>query len=465
MLWLASGLLWGALSLQAAQAQDDKLGDLRFGAAYTRARGLSPELSAAHADLAVARSAREETKAAQYPQFGLKSEFDWAHQSIEGDYYGVADLDRSDTFTRLAYGVGLSQALYRPDLLGAADIAQATLEASALALSEVESTLAVTVATEYLAVVDALETQRAQLAQLSATQEQQRQMESRQRSGLARESDVAAVRAAREIALADTIAAENKVEAARLSLGLTVGGEFERVAVLRPQTPLPRLAPADLDGWLKQALEKRPALEASKQALQAARLGVEVAQSRRLPRVDVVGNHAWFDSDGGISGAREDLDQRIGLELTVPIFTSGALSAEIRRAEAELAKAQAEARRLELDVRGGVQQAYIAAVSSYRQIDARRRAVEAAVEAERTALVGFEVGTNTAADWLAAVRARYEAERDFARERLKYLLALVQLKAAAGVLRREDIARVELLLSFPEPGWPAPPDLQGQGAP
>lgn len=453
----------GLLVSHSVFAQDGNLGDLRFGAAYARARGLSPDINAANATIDAAKRSFETARAAQFPQIGLKGDYDYAHQSVEGDYFGVADIDRSDKFNRYGYGVGLTQGVYRPDLLGAVDLARVGIDGAELALSETEAGVAVQLAQEYLTVADKLETLRAQYAEFFATDEQVRQIENRQHFGLVKDSDVALVRAARASAEANKIDGENAVEAARLKLALTVGGEFKRIGVLMGQTPLPLLNPSDLDAWIKTALDKRAAIAASKKGIEAAQLGVDLAKGARLPKVDIVGSRVWFDADGGVSGARTDLDERIGVEVKLPIFTSGALSANIAKAQSQVEIAEAKARSTELKIKSGVQQAYMAAVSSYRQIDARKRAVEAALDAERTTRVGLDVGTVTTADWLESVRKRYGAERDYARERLSYLLSLVQLKAAAGVLGREDMSRVELLLKFPEPGWPAQTSFQPVG--
>ncbi|MDB5969775.1 MAG: Outer rane efflux protein [Hydrocarboniphaga sp.] len=458
--WSVKGLmLLGCLGAVAgpSQAQDTDLGDLRFGAAYVRAMGLSPDLNVANSALAVAHSAEKTARAAEFPQVGLKGDYDWTHQSVKGDYYGVADIDRSDTFNKYAYGLGLSQALYRPDLFKTVDLAKLNVSAAELSLDMTETKVAVSLAKDYFMVVDALEVLRGRYAELSSTIEQQRQIENRQSSGLVKESDVALVRAARASAEANKIDAEDMVQSARLKLALTVGGEFKRIAVLQPQTPLPRLDPGDLQSWIRTALDKQPALAAARTAVQASRVGIELSKSRRLPKVDIIGSHAYFDSDGGISGARRDLDQRIGVEVTLPLFTSGAISADIDRANAQLAQSEAKLSSAELQVKIAVQSAWMSAASSYRQIEARRHAVEAATDSANSTQVGLEVGTETTAEWLAAVRRRYEAERDFARERLAYLGSLIELKAAAGVLNREDMARIELLLKFPEPGWPTPP--------
>ena len=67
-----------------------------------------------------------------------------------------------------------------------------------------------------------------------------------------------------------------------------------------------------------------------------------------------------------------------------------------------------------------------------------------ALESSRTALqateAGYEVGTRTAVDVLDARRRLAQAETDYARSRYDYLINVVRLKLAAGILRRRTSA-------------------------
>ncbi len=55
---------------------------------------------------------------------------------------------------------------------------------------------------------------------------------------------------------------------------------------------------------------------------------------------------------------------------------------------------------------------------------------------------GFEVGTRTTVDVLDARRRLFEAQRDYARSRYDYLINLVRLKSAAGVLAPQDLSSI-----------------------
>ena len=97
-----------------------------------------------------------------------------------------------------------------------------------------------------------------------------------------------------------------------------------------------------------------------------------------------------------------------------------------------------------------MQRAYLLAAGGQAQIEARQKALEAAIESERAAQAGFDVGTRTAAFWLNSTRERYRAERSLATARVDYLLALLQLKASAGTLSVDDLIRSSQLLRFAE---------------
>jgi outer membrane protein len=70
---------------------------------------------------------------------------------------------------------------------------------------------------------------------------------------------------------------------------------------------------------------------------------------------------------------------------------------------------------------------------------------------------GFEVGTRTTVDVLDARRRLFEAQRDYARSRYDYLINLVRLKSASGVLAPTDLASINAFLTMPTALPPSQP--------
>ena len=92
---------------------------------------------------------------------------------------------------------------------------------------------------------------------------------------------------------------------------------------------------------------------------------------------------------------------------------------------------------------------------------ARVKALQQSVKSNQTALeateAGFEVGTRTTVDVLDARRRLFEAQRDYARSRYDYLINLVRLKSASGVLAPADLASINAFLTTPTALPPSQP--------
>jgi outer membrane protein len=172
--------------------------------------------------------------------------------------------------------------------------------------------------------------------------------------------------------------------------------------------------------------------------------------------VDLVGQYNKFDqsatqTNNGLTGLA-DSDQtadQIGLQFTLPIFSGGVVSSQVRQ-QVYLHRAALE--RLE----GALRQAERETRDSYLGVIAERARVQAlkqAVKSNQTALeateAGFDVGTRTTVDVLDARRRLFEAERDYARSRYDYLINVVRLKSAAGVLVPADLGTINNSLTTP----------------
>ena len=91
-------------------------------------------------------------------------------------------------------------------------------------------------------------------------------------------------------------------------------------------------------------------------------------------------------------------------------------------------------------------QAFLSVTSGIAQV----RALEGALVSSQSSLdstrLGQEVGVRTQVDVLNAQQLLSQTRRDLAQSKYNYVLALLRLKAAAGKLSEEDLARVNLWL-------------------
>jgi outer membrane protein len=106
--------------------------------------------------------------------------------------------------------------------------------------------------------------------------------------------------------------------------------------------------------------------------------------------------------------------------------------------------------------------AYLGVLSELSRVQALRQALESSRTALQATEAGYEVGTRTAVDVLDSRRRLAEAETNYARSRYDYLINVVRLKLAAGILKQDDVVEINqwLTASAPAPAQTQPTQPQ-----
>jgi outer membrane protein len=115
---------------------------------------------------------------------------------------------------------------------------------------------------------------------------------------------------------------------------------------------------------------------------------------------------------------------------------------------------RAERERLEGAIRAAERQtrdAYLGVIAERARVQALKQAVQSNQTALEATEAGFEVGTRTTVDVLDARRRLFEAQRDYSRSRYDYLINVVKLKSASGVLLPADLTTINGFLTTPAP--------------
>jgi outer membrane protein len=164
-----------------------------------------------------------------------------------------------------------------------------------------------------------------------------------------------------------------------------------------------------------------------------------VQNSGHLPTLDAIAQYG-YDKTGGRFGATKIHSDVVGLELNVPLFQGGFVTSRSREAHARLDESL---ERLETSRRRAQRQtreSYLGVISGISQIHAFNQALVSSETALRATEAGFEVGTRTAVDVIAAERVLSQSKRDYARAKYDYIQNSLLLKQAAGTLSQEDLA-------------------------
>jgi outer membrane protein len=154
------------------------------------------------------------------------------------------------------------------------------------------------------------------------------------------------------------------------------------------------------------------------------------------------------DPTSTISALDSNTDDTVyGVQFTLPIYSGGAVSSRVRQAEYQHRAARERLERTARETERATRDAYLGVVAEMSRVEALQQAVESARVALQATEAGYEVGTRTTVDVLDARRRLFEAETNYARSRYDYLINVLRLKGAAGVLDPNEIADVNAKLT------------------
>ena len=406
---------------------------------YDLARSRDAQLRAAEATYRAAVEAKPQARAPLLPQ--VSASVSRARNDTDVDSGGTTSGYDYDT-TRAA--ITLSQTLFNAPQFAAVGAADSEVAAAEAVRDAARQDLIVRVARAYFDVIAAAEVHDFARAEKAAVARQLEQTEKRFEVGLVAITDVLEARARHDLAVAQEIAAANRVDLARESLAVMIGEPPPpTLAKLPADTAIPAPEPADPEYWVATALDRNLSLRAAAFAAEAAGKGVDVQRAGHLPTVSLLASLSYSDDDGGPSGAREVDDRAIMLQFNLPLFSGGATSSRTRAAleNAVVARENLEATRREVarNTRG----AFLSAQAGASRVRALEQALVSNRAAAEGAEVGYEVGTRTIVDVLLALREVYRAASDLASARYDLVVDRLRLRQAAGTLGEEDVITVD----------------------
>jgi outer membrane protein len=326
-----------------------------------------------------------------------------------------------------------------------------------------EQDLLVRVAGRYFDVLAAEDTLDAAEATLQAVTRQLEQAEKRFEVGLIAITDVQEARAAHDNATAGVILAKRSLATAHEYLRELTGEDYQELVKPADDMPLDQPDPWEQDTWVSRAETQNLNVIAARLGVDVAKANVKIAESGHMPSVQLFANYGQYSTDAtqtnkltggtpvtGPADANQTQDT-VGVQLTVPIFSGGVTQSRVRE-QVYLHRASRE--RLEGALRGASREtrdAWFGVVAEKARVKALKQAVASNQTALEATEAGFEVGTRTTVDVLDARRRLFEAQRDYARSRYDYLVNVVQLKSAAGVLAPGDLGSINGFLTTPAP--------------
>ncbi|MFI4891106.1 MAG: TolC family outer membrane protein [Steroidobacterales bacterium] len=444
-------------------------------AVYRRAVQNDPQLREAEANRLAAIEAKPQAQSALLPQLSASGsaarERDTGSTNTSVPLIGYPGappntqlsygFNGQTTTISHQYGVTLRQNVFNWSNWVALQRADAQLAQAEADYEAAQQDLIERVSQRYFDVLAAQDELEAQTAALASVNRQLEQAESRYQAGLTAITDVQQARAEHDSGVASVIESKRQVATARELLWEITGDAFDSLA--RPVEPFQTANPdpANEEQWVQMALRQNLALVSSRLAADIARENVSAAQGGHAPTLDIVASHFKNTSNGdslfpdGTSAGGTAIDQTarsIGLQITFPIYAGGAVASQVRQAVYLQRAAKERVERIARATERATRDSYLGVLSESSRVKALRQAVDSNSVALESTEAGYEAGTRSAVDVLQSRRLWVQARTNYARSRYDYLINVLKLQQAAGILSEQSLGSINSGLKEP----PAP---------
>lgn len=405
-------------------------------------------LASARANLAATGERVTQARAGLLPQLSGSAAINRTHAELQP---AGAPTTINRNFTGQNIGLTLSQPLFRLQNYEAFQQSQLGVAQAEAAFTATELDLMVRVSEAYFNVLAAQDTLLTIRAQKRAIAEQ---LESAKRSfevGTATITDQQEAQARFDLTTAQEAAAENSLAVTRSALQLLVGKPVGDLNALVRSVDLVAPLPATSDDWVTAARQANFNVQQSRLATEIAQREIRRAQAAELPTVDLVGQLARTNNQTAALIGTRITSAAVGLQLNLPIYQGGALTARVRETVALVSRAEADLENVRRQAEQAARSAFLGVASGLAQV----RALEAGERSSQLALdsnlLGYQVGVRINIDVLNAQQQLFTTRRDLARARYDTLINGLRLRQAAGTLRADDLVAVNSLLGEPTP--------------
>ncbi|WP_076999942.1 TolC family outer membrane protein [Variovorax sp. KK3] len=414
-------------------------------ASYEGALRADPTMRAAEQALLAGREKAVQGDALLKPQVSLQASLSRvSEKSTVNTAVGSSQSDSRGNVHQV--GVQLVQPLYDPK--AGADRKQLHQQSALAEVShrDAQQDLLRRVAEAYFNVLLARETVRVAQAEQAAVLMQRDRAQARFDVGRGRITDLQEAQARYDSVGAREVSAQSNLALRQAQYRELTGLPAEGLAALRAGFAPAAPQPDSLESWQMKGSDGNTRVLVKRSEVLIATAEIDKYKLSGRPTVDLVASFTRQGQNGSLPAAVSPDSGRgasVGVQLTVPLYTGGALNSRHRESIARRDQAEQELGAAQRDARLQVQDAFLAVKTGVARIGALEQSVVSARTALEATTLGRDLGSRTELDVLDAQQRLYTAELDLAQAKNDYLLGRIRLASAAGELREDDLRALD----------------------
>lgn len=289
--------------------------------------------------------------------------------------------------------------------------------------------------TDVLAAIDNYNTAKAEEAAFARQLDQTKQ---RFDVGLVAITDVLESQASFDSSAVNVLNTRGAVGIAFEALDTITGTRINAVAPLADEYVIKNPEPFQREEWVTKALASNAELKASEFAKQAALQNAKAKRAAHFPTVTASYQHSTneFETDPTFV-PNADSDQEsdvVALNLSVPLFAGGGISASRRQAWEQYNAANEQYIYTTRRTTQAARSFHLAVVTGVARVNAQKQALLSAQSALDATNAGYDAGTRNIVDVLDAERALYNSQRLLYAARYQFITDRLKLEKVSGEL-------------------------------
>lgn len=409
---------------------------------YDQALAHDPTLASALSANKAAQEIIEQGKALYRPVVNFNAGVNASRTDITFNNLASPFKGGVQTFEGYNYGVEARQPVYRKQNLVQMDQAKTQVSQADKQLFLSRQDLILRTTQSYFDVLIAQDKIDLINVQKAAISSQFDQAKANFDAGISTITDINEAQARYDLIAAQEIAAINEHQIAEHALQAITGAIPQRLAAVKTELK-PNTLAQGMNKWVEVAVQNNLNIQIRQDSVTYSEQEIERAKAGHLPTLDAVASYNNTYSNGGQFGFGNDLKNgTIGLQVQIPLYQGGATSSQVRQALLDKQKAQDDVTLARRQTELETQRAYLNLNTSIAQIKAYEQALSSSQSQVKSTSEGYEVGIRTSIDVLNAQQQLFAAKRDLLQARYGYLVNIIRLKAAAGVVTETDLADI-----------------------
>lgn len=414
--------------------------------AWQIAQTADPVLAAARHSLQMAEQKVPQARAGLLPVVNFNA---GANRQVgEASFDAAPEVQREPRARN--WSVQLTQPLYRPQNWATLQQAQAQLRQAGHQYRLAEQDAMLRLAQAYFDVLVAKEGAAVAHAQGAAMGQQLRLAQRNFEVGMTTVTDIHEAQSRFQLARAQQVVARSELEQRHAELEKILGQPLAGPASLRGDAALPIPTTEDAQPWMLLAQQNHPEVQLQQAAMEAAQSELDKHKAAHGPTLELTASRNASFSSGSLGTPADtrvrSVASQVGVQLTVPLYAGGAVTARVREAMAAQDKAQADLLAAQRKAAAMARQSHAAWLQGGAQAEALAAAVAASRSQVEASQIGHRIGTRINIDVLNAQQQLYAAQRDLFKARTDTLLHSLRLKAAVGDLHADALQALNQLL-------------------